>query len=469
MRGTHGLARSVLVAVAMAGVPTATSVAVEAAPPEPPDEGAKIDPAVIEAVDDGGTTTFWVRLGDHADLSAATAITDWAERGAYVVDQLKATATASQAPVRAQLDARGAKYTSYWVTNALRVRGGEALVDKLAANPAVEAITAPVTYQVPDPVGGSTDRSRVNAVEWGIDQIGADDVWSQFGVRGEGIVIANIDTGVQFDHPALVNQYRGNLDGGSFDHNYNWWDPTGVCGTPMATPCDNHGHGTHTMGTMVGDDGAGNQIGVAPGARWIGVKGCENNNCSDASLLSAGQFVLAPTDLAGTNPRPDLRPDIVNNSWGGGGNDPWYRDLVQAWRAAGIFPQFSGGNDGAAGCGSASSPGDYPRVLRRRSVRHQRRDRRLLRPRRIPPRWGEARYRRARGEHPQQPPRQRLRQRQWHVDGVPPRRRHRRPHVVGRPRLHRQHRRHHRGARHRRPRRVGPPVRRHRRQQQRVG
>jgi hypothetical protein len=90
---------------------------------------------VLDAVDDGGTTTFWVRLADQADLSAATAITDWAERGSYVVDQLKATAASSQAPVRAQLDARGAKYTSYWVTNALRVRGGEALVDKLAARP----------------------------------------------------------------------------------------------------------------------------------------------------------------------------------------------------------------------------------------------------------------------------------------------------------------------------------------------
>lgn len=167
-------------------------------------------------------------------------------------------------------------------------------------------------------------------------------------------MVANIDSGVQYDHPALVASYRGNL-GGGFDHAYNWFDPAGVCtGT---APCDNNDHGTHTMGTMVGDDGAGNQIGVAPGAKWIAAKGCEARSCSDASLLASGQWVLAPTDANGQNPRPDLRPDIVNNSWGGDGGDLWYQQTIAAWRAAGMFPVFSSGNDGPS-CGSAGSPGD---------------------------------------------------------------------------------------------------------------
>ena len=62
------------------------------------------------------------------------------------------------------------------------------------------------------------------------------------------------------------------------------------------------------MGTMVGDDGAGNQVGVAPGAKWIAAKGCESNSCSDASLLAAGQWVLAPTDLNGAEPPPRPAP-----------------------------------------------------------------------------------------------------------------------------------------------------------------
>jgi hypothetical protein len=134
--------------------------------------------------------------------------------------------------------------------------------------------------------------------EWNIERINAPQVWSTFSDRGDGIVVANIDTGVRFDHPALVRQYRGNQGGGNFDHNYNWFDPSSVCGAPSLAPCDNQGHGTHTMGTRVGDDGdpGPNKIGVAPHARWIAAKGCESNSCSTSALHASGQWVLAPTD-----------------------------------------------------------------------------------------------------------------------------------------------------------------------------
>ncbi len=122
-------------------------------------------------------------------------------------------------------------------------------------------------------------------------------------------MVANIDTGVQYNHPALVSQYRGNLGGGLFSHAGNWYDPANVC---RGTPCDNVGHGTHTMGTMVGFDGGANQIGVAPGANWIACKGCENNSCSSASLIACAQWVTAPGG------DPAKRANVVNNSWGGG-------------------------------------------------------------------------------------------------------------------------------------------------------
>ncbi|HEV8627572.1 MAG TPA: carboxypeptidase regulatory-like domain-containing protein, partial [Acidimicrobiia bacterium] len=131
---------------------------------------------------------------------------------------------------------------------------------------------------------------------------------------------------------------------------------------PSLVPCDNVFHGTHTMGTMVGDDGdpGTNQIGVAPHARWIAAKGCEDFGCSDFALLSSGQWVIAPTDLAGQNPRPDLAPNIVNNSWGTDfGGDPFYQATVDAWNAAGIFPAFSNGNNGFGVCGTVGAPGSY--------------------------------------------------------------------------------------------------------------
>jgi subtilisin family serine protease len=344
--------------LAMLGVFAAPATA---APPST-DATAKIEGSVAKALATKDSADFWVMFSQTADLSGPSAVTDWAARGAAVVNALRQTADASQAQVRAELDAAKVSYQSFYIANAIKVNGGStALAESLAKRADVTSILAPRTYSIPKPAKNtSTEGHGINAVEWGVGAINADDAWATFGSRGEGIVVANIDTGVDFTHNALVGKYRGNMGGGVFDHNYSWFDPSNVC--PGDVPCDNNDHGSHTMGTMVGDDGAGNQIGVAPGARWIAAKGCESNSCSDAALLGSGQWVLAPTDLNNANPRPDLRPNIVNNSWGASNGsvvDPWYKATVQAWRASGIFPAFSNGNAGAGGCNTSGTPGDY--------------------------------------------------------------------------------------------------------------
>ena len=109
-----------------------------------------------------------------------------------------------------------------------------------------------------------------------------------------GMVVASIDTGVRYTHNALVNQYRGNLGGGSFSHDYNWLDADAFDGD-SPTPFDDHGHGSHTVGTMVGDDGGANQIGMAPGAEWIACDACDTTyGCSGAALLTCAQWIAAP-------------------------------------------------------------------------------------------------------------------------------------------------------------------------------
>jgi len=354
-RGTRRVSLLATLSLSLAAVlalPTASS----SAQPAQEDTPVEIPARVQRQVERTGEATFWVRLEGKADLGAAAGISDWAERGQFVYDTLTEFAVAAQRDVRGTLDAHGADYRPFWISNTIRVTGDAAALDAMAAHPDVTAIDAPERYALPKPI---ETRRDIQVTEWGLDAINAPDVWDDFGVRGEGIVVANIDTGSQFDHPALVDQYRGNNGDGTFDHNYNWFDPSLVCGSPSDEPCDNDGHGTHTMGTMVGDDGAGNQIGVAPGARWIAAKGCESNSCSDFALLESGEWIVAPTDLDGQNPRPDLRPHVVNNSWGGGPGDDWYMDTVDAWIAAGVFPMIANGNAGPS-CGSVSSPGDYP-------------------------------------------------------------------------------------------------------------
>jgi subtilisin family serine protease len=323
------------------------------------DSTQKVEQQVLDEISAKGKTTFWVILRDKADLSPAFNIRKDKDRGDFVYKTLKSVADQSQAGLRAFLATTGVKYFPFWIANTIQVRdAGTALLNQIAARPEVEKIVADRSYPLP-PVMPGAEEKKVNTTEWGLDNIQAPQVWSSFNVRGEGIVVANVDTGFQFDHPALVAKYRGNLGGGNYDHNYNWFDPSAVCADPNV-PCDNNSHGTHTMGTMVGDDGdpGTNQIGVAPHAQFMGCKGCETNSCSDFALNTCGQFILAPTDLNGANPDSTKRPHIVNNSWGGGPGDPFYQPVVDAWVASGIFPQFSIGNSGPS-CGTGGSPGDY--------------------------------------------------------------------------------------------------------------
>jgi subtilisin family serine protease len=342
-----GAVAGLTVATLAVGVPPASAQSSAGLAP-----AASVDGQVLAELADRGTTDFFVYLREQADLSPAQALQGKEAKGRFVFETLTSTAEASQAGLRAELTAAGVEFTPFWITNVILVHGDLALLNRLTTRADVARIEAHETWQIPTPTRGADDVG-INVVEWGVLNVNADDVWNEFGVTGEGVVVGNIDTGVDFNHPAVVDQYRGNT-GSGFNHNFNWFDPTGLCGS---TPCDNNDHGTHTMGTMVGDDGGSNQIGVAPGAEWIAAKGCGTSSCSDTHLLAAGQWMVAPEDLNGNNPNPALAPDIVNNSWGGGRGDTWYQATINAWIAAGIFPMFSAGNAGPA-CGTANSPGD---------------------------------------------------------------------------------------------------------------
>ncbi len=317
------------------------------------DPASKIEESLRGSLAATDTVDFWVRFEAAADLSGAPATKDWATRGQQVVDALQSTAEASQVEVRRLLESKRVEFESYWVTNAVLVKGGSSqLATELASLSSVAQILATRTYEQPDPSFTQGQTMAPQAVEWGVGNINADDVWSTLGVTGEGIVVASIDSGVQFDHPALVGKYRGNNGDGTFTHDYNWKDTSAAC---SGAPCDLDGHGTHTMGTMIGSDGA-NQVGVAPGAKWIEANGC--NTCSDADLIEAGQWMLAPTKVDGSAPDVTKRPNIVNNSWGSivPSTEPFMEDISIAWAASGIFGIFSNGNSGP-NCSTSGSPG----------------------------------------------------------------------------------------------------------------
>ncbi|MBK8984970.1 MAG: S8 family serine peptidase [Chloroflexi bacterium] len=323
----------------------------------------KVDPWVLATAAAQPQTEFLVYLTEQADLSGAAALRSKEAKGQYVVDQLTAVAAQTQPALIQFLDAAGAEYQPFWIANMLWVRGDQALIESLALRLDVAHLYANPTVHSVDPTPLTQQEiESIAAIEWGITLVNADDVWAA-GYTGQTIVIGGQDTGYDWDHPALIGKYRG-WNGSAANHNYNWHDAIHVggssCGADSPFPCDDNGHGTHTMGTMVGDDGGANQIGMAPGATWIG---CRNMNAGDgtpATYAECYQWFIAPTDLSNQNPDTSKAPHVINNSWGcpvsEGCTDPnVLLTVVNNVRAAGIVTVHSAGNSGSS-CSTIDTP-----------------------------------------------------------------------------------------------------------------
>ncbi len=322
----------------------------------------KVDPWVLDQVALSGETEFLVVLERQADLSAARTLGTKAEKGRFVFERLTSIARATQGPLLEELESRGLEHRPYWIANMIWVRGGEEALVGLAGRGDVARIHANPSVRFVAPKVTAADSAAVLGAEPSLAHVGATDFWAQ-GFTGQGTVIAGADTGYDWDHPALRDQYRG-WDGSAAVHDYNWHDAIhsggGSCGFDSTQPCDDGSHGTHTMGTMVGDDGGSNKIGVAPGARWIGCRNMDRGNGTPTTYSECFQFFLAPTDLAGNNPDPGLAPDVVNGSWScppsEGCTDPnVLRSVVESLRAAGIVVSQAAANSGP-GCSTVNTP-----------------------------------------------------------------------------------------------------------------
>ncbi|MDX1688209.1 MAG: S8 family serine peptidase [Candidatus Promineifilaceae bacterium] len=316
----------------------------------------KVDPWVLERLEDEEEGEFIVFLDEQADLSAAAHLPTKLEKGEFVYRELTATAERTQPALRAHLDALGVAYRPYWVANMIWVRGDRQVIEALARRSDVAHLYANPHVRIEQPEPDDREPLAPTTVEWNIERVNAPDVWAQ-GYRGQGVVVGGQDTGYEWDHPALIEQYRG-WYGGAADHNYNWHDaihsaddPCDVNGSEPQEPCDDHGHGTHTMGTIVGDDGGDNQIGMAPSAEWIGCRNMERGVGTPTTYSECFQWFLAPTDLNGENADPSRAPHVINNSWAcppsEGCTDPTVlQTVVENVRAAGIAVVVSAGNSG---------------------------------------------------------------------------------------------------------------------------
>lgn len=311
---------------------------------------------------------FIIVFAQQVDLTQLPKGLTAVARRAHLVQQLQTTAVTAQTATLTQLetmrqDGRIHTYRPLWIINAIAASGTADAVLTLAANQDIAEIRLDA---VVDRIQPPTDDPKLTLLNedatpfatpegglplpWGIGRVNAPHAWHGLGITGSGVTVAIMDTGVDYQHPILTNNYRGNLGGGTFNHTGNWFNAVQPTNT---IPVDNFGHGTHVAGTAVGHNG----FGVAPGAQWIAV-----NIATPFGLIYASDAHVAFEWLLAPANNPALAPHIVNGSWGGNGVNPEFLPDINLLLSAGILPVFSTGNMGPL-TGTVGAPGSYPGVL----------------------------------------------------------------------------------------------------------
>jgi len=337
-----------------------------------------ISESLIEQFEKNETVDCIIVMEDQLDLYGKTKGWSKDRKANYVYSRLKSHALESQKQIKSYLDTKEISSHAFIVFNGFQAKLTLIQANEILDKFDVEKIVYNVpTQMLPTKSNLNPSGSRVDA-EWGIQKIKADSVW-QLGYQGEGVVVAGQDTGYDFDNALILSKYRGYEDSLTIDHNYNWYDVIDTlsplhmdtitypfvnpnpCGFLSDIPCDDHGHGSHTMGTMVGNDSL-NEIGVAPAASWIGCRNMDRGWGKPSTYTECFEWFLAPTDLEGQNPDPNMSPHVINNSWGcppseGCNPDSWsfMETVVNNLTAAGTVVVVSAGNDGS-NCSTIRNP-----------------------------------------------------------------------------------------------------------------
>ncbi|NOK61507.1 MAG: hypothetical protein GFH27_549311n86 [Chloroflexi bacterium AL-W] len=307
----------------------------------------------LEQSDESATETFLVLLrddGTQARIDQSRVISDKITRRTQVHMLLSERADSNERLLRAMLEKRGVMdevqdLQVFQSVNGFSITGTKAVVESLESWALVDSIDMEMTIQLHQPFAAEP-LTQINAVEWNISKIGADQVQTELGIDGSGVVVGGMDTGVRGTHETLSGNYK--CAGGS--DSACWLDAV----NGQAAPYDDQGHGSHTMGTAVGGGG----IGVAPGAEWIACKAFNQfGGANGTDILECFDFFLAPGGNAAN------APDIVINSWGNSnGSFAGYQQAVTNWVNAGIYPEFSNGNSGPS-CGTVGAPASYSNAV----------------------------------------------------------------------------------------------------------
>jgi len=262
---------------------------------------------------------------DQADISAVKNIKGKDAKATFVYNSLTAKANETQSSMKQWLKSNQITYRSFYIVNMISAEANLNQIKEISLFDEVSEVIEDSNFKKLDQPERDKSEGSARSAIWNISQIGAPSVWA-LGFTGQNVVIGGQDTGYAWEVPTIKSKYRG-WNGTSANHDYNWHDAihgdnpqstgTNSCGFNSSIPCDDNNHGTHTMGTMVGGvDNNNNEIGVAPGAKWIGCRNMENGYGTLTTYVECFEWFLAPYPVSGGSGDPTKMPHVINNSWG---------------------------------------------------------------------------------------------------------------------------------------------------------
>ncbi|WP_236974515.1 S8/S53 family peptidase [Membranihabitans maritimus] len=336
----------------------------------------KIDSAVLKRFDLEDTVSCFLILGEQLSTINIPEDLNKIQKGEIVYDTLLHIAQSSQVPIIQYLEEHSIKYQSFFIVNTILVKIDLTHLQTIVQSPSISRVLPDFTIAAPQNSKGVDNRSTAY-LNWAIERIRADSVWAR-NITGQNTVIGGQDTGYEWDHYLLKSKYRGYQSENKVEHAYHWFDAiteanalhgdtvitdsTNPCGFSAKEPCDDNGHGTHTMGIMLGS--SGNQYsGIAPDAKWVGTRVMDRGYGQLSTYLSGLQWFMAPSDTNQHNPDPSLAPHVINNSWacpvieGCNVRNYWMLDTaISRLNQSGVFVVTSAGNEGREGCNSLKNP-----------------------------------------------------------------------------------------------------------------
>ena len=194
----------------------------------------------------------------------------------------------------------------FWIVPAFSASLNQSQILELSAMSGVHKVVPDLGIEGIEPIEVRSSEALATSSSGHLQMLNVPYLWS-LGLTGTGRLVCSFDTGVEQSHPALSGNWRGN----SASLSSAWFSTL----TPNSPPTDKADHGTHTMGTMIGFDGA-DTIGVAPGAEWITAGVIDQGKSLQGTfsdILAAFQWALNPDGDPNTT---DDVPDVILNSWG---------------------------------------------------------------------------------------------------------------------------------------------------------